>query len=29
MAIDCGVYVYEQPSRINCCMAECFLAKLR
>ena len=29
MAMDCGVYVYEQPSRINCCVAECFVAKLR
>ena len=28
-AIDCGVYVYDQPSRINCCVAECLLAKLR
>ncbi len=28
-AIDGGVYVYEQPSRINCCVAECFVAKLR
>ena len=29
MAIDCGVYVYEQPTRINYCVAECFLDKLR
>ena len=29
MAIDCGVYVYEQPSRINSGVAEYFLAKLR
>ena len=29
MAIDCGVYVYEQPSRFNCCVGECFVAKLR
>ena len=24
-----GVYVYEQPSHIHFCVAECFLAKLR
>ena len=29
MAIQCGVHVYEQHSRINCCVAECFVAKLR
>ena len=29
MAIDCVVYVYEQPSRFNCCVGECFVAKLR
>ena len=29
MAIDSGVYVYEQPSRLNCCVADCFPAKLR
>ena len=26
---ECGVDMYDQPSRINCCVAECFLAKLR
>ena len=29
MALDCGVYVYEQSSRINFCVAKCFLANLR
>ena len=28
-AIQSGVYVYEQSSRINCRVAECFPAKLR
>ena len=29
LAKDSGGYLYEQPSRINCSMAECFLEKLR
>jgi hypothetical protein len=28
-AKDCGVDVCDLPSRIKCCVAECFLAKLR
>ena len=29
LAIDRGAYVYEQPSHINCGVAECIPAKLR
>ncbi|KAK2186937.1 hypothetical protein NP493_182g04016 [Ridgeia piscesae] len=29
LAIENTVYLYEQPSRINCSMAGCFPEKLR